>query len=65
MTEFERQLDLLLGDALTELERLQRRKWVGLTEEEIAEIDNQSWKGNNSVSHAIKLTEEKLKEKNT
>ena len=65
MTELERQLDLLLGDALTELERLQRRKWVGLTEEELAEIDNQSWKGNNSITHAIILAEQKLKDKNT
>jgi hypothetical protein len=52
MTEIERKLDLLLGDALTELERLQRRKWVGLTEEDIQKFAHGS-----SESHVREIND--------
>jgi len=65
MTEFERQLDLLLGDALTELERLQKRKWMGLTEEEIEAMTKNVVAFRTDIVDFIRRAEAKLREKNT
>ena len=46
---------------LCEVERLQKREWVGLTDAEIKEIYKAGWSNNMDFAQAI---EAKLKEKN-
>ena len=46
---------------LCEVERLERREWVGLTDEEIALID---WESLTTKKDCVRAIEAKLKEKN-
>ena len=57
--------ETMINYAQAQLEARTKRKWVGLTDEEIAEGAKQSWVDKQAFESAVWWAEAKLKEKNT